>query len=78
MSEIDFEADKLGDYTHWKLYLHESQRYLGRSYISLAREGDIDPFTDTTNDERAEFLTIVTGLKTVLSEAIPTHALKPQ
>lgn len=70
MSEVavDYEANLLREYDHWAVYLHENQRYLGRTYIALAREGDIDPFTETTQSEQSELLTIVSGLRTVLHD----------
>lgn len=64
----DYEANHIRDYEYWSVYLHESQRYLGRTYIALAREGDIDPFVETTPNEQSELLMIVSGLKTVLHD----------
>lgn len=68
MSEAgyDYEANLLRQYENWNVYLHESQTYLGRTYIALARDGEIDPFTDTTLDEQAELRDIVGAIKTAL------------
>lgn len=62
----DYEANLLRQYENWNVYLHESQTYLGRTYVALAREGEIDPFTDTTTDERSELQVITSGIKSAL------------
>ena len=62
-----YEDNLLQRYDNWAVYLHENQTYLGRSYIALAREGEVDPFTDTTPAEQTEFLVVVSGLRTALS-----------
>lgn len=64
----DYEEDPLRKYENWSVYLHESQTYLGRSYIALARGGEIDPFTETTDDEQAELLLIVNSLKSSIDK----------
>jgi diadenosine tetraphosphate (Ap4A) HIT family hydrolase len=68
MSEVahDYETDLLRQYENWGVYLHENQTYLGRTYIALARDGEVDPFTDTTVNEQSELLVVVNGLKTAL------------
>lgn len=69
MSETrDYEADIIAEFDHWKVYLHEDQRYLGRMYVALKREGEIDPFIDTTPSERNELQYIFNGLHTVLRD----------
>lgn len=69
--QFDFEQYRLATYEHWGVFLHEDQSYLGRNYVALKRGGDneeMDPFLDTTTEERDEFLTIVSGISTVLDE----------
>jgi diadenosine tetraphosphate (Ap4A) HIT family hydrolase len=63
----DYEANLLRQYENWAVYLHENQTYLGRSYIALARDGEVDPFTDTTTEEQSELIVVVAGLKTALN-----------
>lgn len=66
-----FEQDILRRYENWTVYLHQNQSYLGRSYIALARGEDdeeMDPFIDTTAEEREELQTVTSGLKTALDE----------
>jgi diadenosine tetraphosphate (Ap4A) HIT family hydrolase len=71
----DYEADLLRQYENGGVYLHENQTYLGRSYISLARDGEVDPFTDTTPDEQSELLVVVSGLKTALNKLYQPNLL---
>jgi diadenosine tetraphosphate (Ap4A) HIT family hydrolase len=70
MSETshDYDADILHQYENWRVYLHENQTYLGRTYIALGRDGEVDPFTDTTFDEQSELLVVVSGLKSALNK----------
>jgi len=48
-----FEHLKIAEYSHWDLYLHENQYYLGRLYIWAHRDGKIDK-TEMTTKERDE------------------------
>lgn len=43
--------------------------YLGRTYIALVKQGDIDPIDGMTSDEADQLLVIKKGLKTVLNDA---------
>lgn len=54
-SAIDYEQLRLYESEYWSVYLHKSQVYLGRTYAALHREGDLDPFTATTDAEFSEF-----------------------
>ncbi|MBA3732956.1 hypothetical protein H0W91_01105 [Patescibacteria group bacterium] len=50
----------LKEYKYWTLLLHsEEQRYLGRSYIWLLREGEMQKFSDTTDEEYTELKLII-------------------
>jgi diadenosine tetraphosphate (Ap4A) HIT family hydrolase len=62
----DYEADLLHQYENWDVYLHANQTYLGRTYIALARGGEVDPFTDITPEEQSELLVVVNVLKGAL------------
>lgn len=42
------------EYTHWTLLLHDDQRYLGRAYVWLLREGRMQRFSEITEEEGAE------------------------
>ncbi len=39
---MDYSHLKIAEYTHWQVYLHQSQYYLGRCYIWSKREGLVD------------------------------------
>jgi diadenosine tetraphosphate (Ap4A) HIT family hydrolase len=71
----DYEADLLREYENWSVYLHENQTYLGRTYVALARDGEVDPFIDTTPDEQSELLVVVAGLKTALNKLYQPYLL---
>src|SRR4051812_23206229 len=57
MADIDYERFKIKSYTHWYLYLHESQYFLGRMYIWSLRAG-LHDLMDVTDEERAELFEI--------------------
>jgi len=63
----DYEHLKLKTYDHWTLYLHDKQNYLGRCYIALNRKGSLDPFSDTTSQERDELGNIVAHVHKALA-----------
>ncbi len=55
MPEEDFKHLIIKRYKYWTVYLHGNQGYLGRMYVWLNREGDIDYFLGTMVAERVEF-----------------------
>lgn len=56
------------EFENWEVYLHESQCYLGRSYIWARREGVVD-FFDMTPEERREYNEVGRALKGALGKA---------
>jgi diadenosine tetraphosphate (Ap4A) HIT family hydrolase len=50
------------EYNHWNVFLHESQYYLGRSYLWAKREQALDLF-DMTKEEKEEYFKIGNELK---------------
>lgn len=42
------------EYTYWTLLLNDDQRYLGRAYVWLVREGGMQRFSEITDEEYAE------------------------
>ena len=54
-----FERLLVKKYQLWTLYLNEYQCYLGRCYLALNREGNLDPFADCTDGEWSELRDIV-------------------
>ncbi len=65
-TEIDWSEYLLKKYKFWEIYLHDDQTYLGRCVIALNRDGNLDPFAETTVDERQEFEVIMADLQKVL------------
>lgn len=61
-----FERNLVGDFPLWGVFAHDHQGYLGRTYIALVREGDIDPI-NTTPEEREQLHIIKVGLHKALS-----------
>ncbi len=49
----------VAEYAYWTVYLNHYQSYLGRCYIALKREGNLDPFLDCTEEEWAELRSII-------------------
>lgn len=56
----------VSDFRLWKVFLHESQFYLGRCYIWAKREGLVD-LMDARPDEREELFLVGHVMKTALS-----------
>ncbi len=64
--EIDYTKYIIKDFIYWRVYLHMSQIYLGRCYIALKRDGNLDPYTDTTEAERTELQSIIVKIQQAL------------
>lgn len=63
-----FADNILARYEHWTTFLHPSQVYLGRSYIALNREGELDPYRDTTPAEKQGLDVAVNGIYVALAK----------
>lgn len=64
---IDYSPYRIRTFTHWEIYVHASQAYLGRVYIWSRRPALVDLF-DTQPEEWSELHQIANALKKVLSE----------
>lgn len=64
---MNFEPFKIREFTHWDLYLHENQYFLGRMYIWSKREGLTD-LMDVTDKENLELFHIAREAKRALVE----------
>lgn len=53
------------EYTHWKIYLHENQCYLGRAILWAKRKDALD-FFDMAKEERDEYFEVGLELKKAL------------
>jgi len=54
------------EYTHWELYVHENQYFLGRTYI-WSKRNDLVDLMDTALEEREELFVIGGEIKRVLA-----------
>lgn len=61
-----YSAFKIKEYTHWTLFLHENQCYLGRTYL-LAKNTDNNDYIAMSPEEREEFFTIGAAIKSALN-----------
>ena len=60
--EKDYSKNIVKEYTHWTVYVHENQGYLGRCVIWCKRDGAFD-LTDAIDDERNELHIILKDLR---------------
>jgi len=56
------------EYRYWTLLLNEDQRYFGRAYAWLVREGGMQRFSEITNDEYLELRTVMREYESALGE----------
>ena len=49
----------LKEYEHWTLLLNDDQRYLGRAYVWLVREGGMQRFSEISDEEIAELRVVM-------------------
>jgi len=47
------------EYKFWTLLIHDDQRYLGRAYAWLVREGGMQRFSEITDKESAELRIVI-------------------
>lgn len=64
---IDYEELKIGSSTHWDIYLHENQCYLGRVVILLKQEEGVEDFLSIKDAVRDEFFEIGQKAKAALN-----------
>ncbi|OIO49691.1 MAG: hypothetical protein AUJ36_01790 [Parcubacteria group bacterium CG1_02_41_26] len=66
-----YEQNKIKDYQHWTVYVHENQSYLGRCVIACKR-AKADDLANASQEELLEFLRIINELKNALQKAFQT------
>ncbi len=73
-SEPQYDKFILKEYSHWTLFLHDNQSYLGRAYVWLARESRREKLSAISIDERDELWIILSNYEKAL-DAIwgPAH-----
>lgn len=63
---MDYDLLKIKSYKHWDVYLHENQCYLGRTFILLKDDKDVEDFLAIEGEVRDEFFLIGKKIKTAL------------
>lgn len=63
---MDYEQLKIKSYKHWDLYLHENECYLGRTFVQLKDEEDVDDFLSIEGEVHDEFFLIREEVKAAL------------
>jgi len=63
---MDYDRLLIRSYTHWEVYLHENQCYLGRVFLLLKKDEGIDDFLEITGEVREEFFQIGLIVKSAL------------
>lgn len=56
------------EYQYWVLLVHDDQRYLGRAYVWLVREGGMQKFSEITDEESSELRTALREYETALAK----------
>lgn len=56
------------EYQYWTLLLNDDQRYLGRAYVWLVREGGMQRFSQITDEEYAELRIVMREYERALKE----------
>lgn len=65
---MDYQKLLIRSYTHWDVYLHENQCYLGRVFLQLREESGIEDFLAIDAEMREEFFVIGGLVKGALKE----------
>ena len=56
------------EYQYWTLLLNDDQRYLGRAYVWLVREGGMQRFSEITDVEYTELRIVMREYESALKE----------
>ncbi len=63
---MDYQKLKIKSYKYWDVYLHENQCYLGRVFVQLKDDKDVEDFLDIQGEVRNEFFEIGEEIKKAL------------
>ncbi len=63
---MDYELLKIKSYKHWDVYLHENQCYLGRVFVLLKDDKNVEDFLAIEGEVRDEFFFIGNQIKAAL------------
>ena len=64
---MDYEQLKIKSYQYWDVYLHENQCYLGRVFLLLKEDENIEDFLAIEGEVRDEFFLIGGKVKAALN-----------
>lgn len=56
------------EYQYWTLLVHDDQRYLGRAYVWLVREGGMQRFSEITDAEQYELRVVMRNYEQALEK----------
>ena len=63
---MDYEQLKIKSYSHWDVYLHENQCYIGRVFALLREDSGVDDLMSVDGEVREEFFLIGKEIKNAL------------
>lgn len=63
----DFSKNLLKEYTHWAVYVHDNQSYLGRCIVWCKREDALD-LADATREEQTELFSVLRNVREALKK----------
>ena len=64
---MNYDQLKIKSYTHWDLFLHDNQCYLGRMFLFLKEDKNVTDFFDICGEVREEFFLAGHQIKTALN-----------
>ncbi len=64
--DLEYKQWIIKEYKYWTLVLHDDQRYLGRCYVWLVREGVMQRFSQISDEENAELRTVISEYETAI------------
>lgn len=63
---MDYNLLKIKSYKHWEVYLHENQCYIGRVFVLLKEDEEVEDFLAIEGEIRDEFFLIGKEIKKAL------------
>ncbi len=57
--DTEYVHQIIKEYTHWTLSIHDDQHFLGRCYVWLVREGEMQRLSQLTSDEVEELRVVL-------------------
>ena len=70
----EYDKYKIKNYTHWSVFIHHNQGYLGRCIIWCNRDSALD-LADATAEEQQELFVIINDLGNAIKKCFGPHWL---